>query len=292
MAVTLYHNGRTPGQLQFGLATFTEHYKASEAADVVLLDSGVPQQGDAHPDYPFMFVTDRHAQETGESACALDVIYMGCLADDGEGGPSLPPRQNSNGDAVQSASASKGIDGTQLSSPISVQFYAPTSKLSFLSYLGAGALGTVADPTEQIRIISVTIGDTAYSPTGPLASVVANFFRSLIIDTMESQEIVSDKYWQNGETKTNTLSGWIFSIASGDYILEYASGQNYVVGNTLTINDGMGHTAVLDVTSLGLNGSVLDWTVTSNSFDYSTTAPIYASGGSGSGAGFWAVHIP
>ena len=287
MAVTLYHVGRTPQSTQFGLDTFTEHYKANDAADVVLLDSGVPQRGDAHPDYAQMFVTERYITETGPSSSALDVTYMGTMT--GE----MPPSQEEDSDAVQSASSSKGVDGTILTSPITVEFYAPTKRLNFITYGAKGSLGTVADPTDEIRIIKVTAGDTSYAPTGALGDIVANFFTQQIVDTMSSPEIVSGQFWQNAEVKTKTLTGWIFSVESGDYIIMFAPGQGYTVGNSLTMTDGS-HTAVITVDSVGIGNSVLGFHATSNTFDYTTLGigPIYTSGGSGSGAAFYNYHIP
>lgn len=79
MSISLIHSGRTPASPQFNLDTFVEHYNAADAADVVLLDPSVPQRGDAHGDYPFMFVTDRRVAETGEKSSAIDVVYMGIM---------------------------------------------------------------------------------------------------------------------------------------------------------------------------------------------------------------------
>src|SRR6185295_10472251 len=97
MAVTLTLTGKRPGQPQFGLATFTKSFKCDAAADVVLVDPSVPQEGDPDATYPFMFVTDRYVTETGESASILDLAYMGCLTDDGEGNPILPTQKASSG---------------------------------------------------------------------------------------------------------------------------------------------------------------------------------------------------
>ncbi len=79
MPVTLTLIGKRPGQQQFGLDTFTEHYKCDVTADVVLTDGSVPAMGSVHPSYPFMFVTARYCSETSESASALDLTYMGVL---------------------------------------------------------------------------------------------------------------------------------------------------------------------------------------------------------------------
>src|SRR5258708_34001834 len=97
MAVTLTLTQKRPAQQQFGLDTFTVIYKCDATADAVLTDPTVPQMGSAHPDYEFMFVTGRPCYETGGSASELNLIYMGCLNGDGEGGPLLPTQQPSSG---------------------------------------------------------------------------------------------------------------------------------------------------------------------------------------------------
>ena len=136
MSIPLTHVGRTPGQTQFGLDTFTEHYRANEAADVVLADTTVPdtQMIAVHPDYPFMFVTARYVAETGEKASALDVTYSGCIRDSGgeDPTPALPSQQQNYGNPIQSQSSTRnGVSAT-------VNFYAKTSVLRFITYLDPG----------------------------------------------------------------------------------------------------------------------------------------------------------
>ncbi len=366
MAVTLTLTGKTPGQTQFGLDTFTEHYKCDVTADVVLTDGSVPAMGSVHPSYPFMFVTARYCSETSESASALDLTYMGVLggtcvitlndpgadyvAGDqvaiasgseiagivvdsvGGGGEiatfhvsfnnfttshtalaavniagsglgsgatfdvtatafALPPQQHISTQAVMSGTSSRGFDGTILTSPLSAQYYAPANKLQWITYGAPGAAGTASNPTSDIVPITVTLGDTTYSPTGVLATVINNFFTRLVVGALDTTEIVAGKFWQNGETRTLTLSPLIVSVAPGDYIIMYAPGSGYIVGNTLVINDGMGHSCSINVDSIGIGGSVVGFTPSSNTFDYTTPSPLSASGGSGSGAGFYNYHI-
>src|SRR5262252_1854643 len=150
MAIVLTHVGRTPGQSQFALDAFTEHYKANETADIVLTDASVPQRGDAHPDYRFMFVTDRRCVETGERASALDLVYTGCLKDTGGGTPLpvLPPFKHQDGDAVASASTStsSAIWPRLATSPATLQYYSPTSEVVAMSQDAAGTGITYPDP--------------------------------------------------------------------------------------------------------------------------------------------------
>src|SRR5258708_36102337 len=117
MATVLTLTGKRPGQQQFGLDTFTESYKCDATADVVLTDPTVAQMVSAHPDYPFMFVAARPCTETGESASVLDLIYMGCLTDDGAGNPPLPDQQDQHDTQIQSASSSRASTGGILTSP-------------------------------------------------------------------------------------------------------------------------------------------------------------------------------
>ena len=293
MAVTLYHVGRSPVQTQFGLDTFTEHYKANEAADAVITGDTTPdtQMAAVHPDYPFMFVTGRYCAETGPSASALDVTYTGCMRSS-EGEPALPSQQSEDSFAVQTATSGKGIDGTLLAGPITVEFYAPTKRLKFITYGSRGDLGTVGDPSDSIVIIKLTIGDTSYAATGAIPAIVANFFTQQIVDTMSSPEIVAGHFWENSEIKTKTLTPWIYTATSGEYLILYAPGSGYTVGNSITINDGMGHSANITVDAVGIGNSIVDFHATANTFDYTTDTPLFASGGSGSGAGFYNYHIP
>src|SRR5689334_15177144 len=135
MAVTLTLVGKTPGQPQFSLDTFTEHYKCDATADVVLTDLSVPQKGDVHPIYQFMFLTDRRCTETGERASALDLVYTGCLKDTGGETPApvLPPSKHKYGTAIQTAQSALPMQGLAPTSPLTLEFYAQTSELVFWS---------------------------------------------------------------------------------------------------------------------------------------------------------------
>src|SRR5258708_17951634 len=116
MATVLTLTGKRPGQQQFGLDTFTESYKCDATADVVLTDPTLAQMGSAHPDYPFMFVTAMPCSETGEIASVLDLIYTGCLTDDGVGNPTLPVQQDQHDTQIQSAASWRSITVVLLTS--------------------------------------------------------------------------------------------------------------------------------------------------------------------------------
>lgn len=129
MAVTLYHTDRRPSQSQYGLDVFVEIFKSNAAADLVQIDPSVPQRGDAHPDYPSMFVTDRYFNESGPSACAADITYMGTMTGD------LPPQKATTSGQVASATTNTSsiIYPATATNPASVQFYAIANTLSFIS---------------------------------------------------------------------------------------------------------------------------------------------------------------
>ncbi len=286
MAVTLTPRGKTPGQTQFGLDTFTEHYKCDATADVVLTDPGVPQIGAAHPDYAFMFITNRYCSETSESASALDLVYTGCLlsADDA---PVFPAFKRDNENAVQSASSSRGSDGTIALSPVSIQFYAPTNVYTYISIGAPGGL-TAADPVEDLTLIAITIGDTSLTPSS-VPDLVALFFQEQILETHNATEIVQNQYWLNVSRKIKSYVAFVLALTPGAYISLGAGGGSYFVGNTLTISAG-GETATMDIDTLGVGNSVGSFTVTSNTFTVPQTL-LTASGGSGSGARFNVIIV-
>jgi len=295
MSIILTHIGRTPTQPQFSLDIFTEHYKANETADIVLTDSSVPQKGDAHPSYAFMFVTDRHCIETGERASALDLVYTGCLKDDGEGNPVLPPAQHKYSNAVQTAQSGLGISGQVATSPFTLQFYAQTSELDFWSYNGIGALDTAPEPVADPIIIALTVGDASFSPldTG-IAIIIATFFQLRVTDTIEPQEIVAGKFWKNLERKTLYYGAPIFVAeiyADVNVIAIWNPGRDYTVSDSLTLTGG-GGSATIVVSTLGARDSITGFTISADTITSTDPVILTASGGSGSGAQFVCVKLP
>jgi hypothetical protein len=291
MAVTLILVGKTPGQTQFGLDTFTEHYKTGTTADLVLTDASVPQKGDAHPSYPFMFVTDRNCQESAELSSGLDLIYTGCLAES-DGAPVLPPQQQEFDTAVQSASSSRSAGGQTVTSPITVQYYAPSSNLSYISY---NAPGTASAPTPigEPVIMTITCGDATFSGASTPA-LIAGWFSILTVETSSSTEIVAGKFWANTARKMVIMSPFLVLLVSGGYLSMYSPGDGYTAGDILTVSSG-GESATIHVISVGAvwggGAGIMTWEQTANSFTVAYTA-LPASGGSGSGAAFNVFIIP
>ncbi len=282
MAVTLTLIGKTPGQQQFGLDTFTEHYKCDAAANVVLTDGSVPQIGSVHPSYSSMFVTARYCTETSESASALDLTYMGTLSG------SLPAQKHDTENAVQSAQSSLSSSGITATSPISIQFYAPTN---VLTYISAGAPGTdvADDPTEDVVAISVGVGDTSLTVSS-IPGLIEAFFQLQILETHNATEIVQGQYWLNTSRKIKSYVANIVSLSPGAYITLGASGSGYGVGNTLGISAG-GEGASMTIDTLGVGNSVASFTVTANTFTVAQNL-LLATGGSGSNARFNVIIIP
>lgn len=204
MAITLYHVGRRPGQPQYGLDTFTELWKANEAADVVSLDASVPQRGDAHPYYPSMFVTDRYFNESGENACALDIIYMGSMSGD------LPPQKATSGGQVDSSTTntSSAIFPATVTNPATVQYYAITNTLSFISDDPDDA-SEPEDPPEITSLIGWDLGfgfQPGYSFSA-LADFLLNeaFVQQIIEPPADVEPIVDGQFYQITKRKTRKL---------------------------------------------------------------------------------------
>ncbi len=278
MSVTLTLVGKTPGQTQFGLDTFTERYKCDASADVVLTDGSVPAMGSAHPDYDFMFVTARYCSETGESASALDLTYTGCLA--GEMDPTLPPTQGSTGNPIQSATSSFATTGVPLLTPISVEFYAAQNRLSYVSYSAEGV--TEADtPTADPKVKTVTFSGAGFAGIGAdsLAAIACSI---AVVATIDSNEIVAGQFWLNTALTIKYFIPATMNVnADGVYLGLTANGAGYTVGDTLTFTGGSG-AATATVTAILPNGGVAGWNVTSNTFTTSE-GTMSASGGTGSG---------
>lgn len=289
MAVTLTLTGKTPGQTQFGLDTFTEHYKCDATADVVLTDPSVPEMTEFHPDYPFMFVTARHCDETGEKASVLDLTYTGCIrsADDL---PALPSQQTQSDTQIQSASSSRSSGGSILTSPATIQFYSPSNVLTYVSFGGAGT-DSPAAPTGNPDVITWTVGDTSYT-IASLPELVSAFFSIQVLTTRQSTEIVPGQYWNNIVRSTMIYVPFIFDVPSGPFLSLYSPGDGYTIGDTLTCTVG-GESAVVVLTSVGgIQGTgILAWTVSSNTFTAQHFA-MFATGGTGSGGGFNVTIIP
>lgn len=292
MSVSLTLTGKSPINTQFGLDTFTEHYKCDATADVVLTDAGVPQMGSAHDDYPFMFVTGRPCQETGESASALDLVYTGCLTDDGDGNPILPTQQNSSDNQIQSATSSRSSTGGTLTSPATIQFYAPSTVLNYISFGSAGS-DQPPDPTGTPGIITWTVGDTSYSIGNLVSDLIDVFFTLQTNITSQSTEVVAGQFWQNTCRKALIYVPFIFDVPSGPFVTLASPGDGYSVSDSLSISSG-GESADITVLSVGgvIGGTgILSFSVGTDTFTVGHTL-LDASGGTGSGAKFNVMIIP
>ncbi len=293
MAVALTLTGKRPNNTQFGLDSFTEIYKCDATADVVLTDPSVPQLASAHPDYPFMFVTSRPCIESGESASALDLIYTGCLLDDGAGNPTLPTAKTDEQMSVQSVSSSKASNGFIMASPATLQYYSPSSVLTYFSYTAPGATSAPTPDTSPVPI-TLTISDTTYSPGGGIAEAINTLFSLQLISTIESTEIVAGKFWSNVARTNYMYSPFVFDLPSGPYLFLSIAGIDYSAGDTLGISSG-GESATIVVdtvgSTFGVGGGILSYHTTSNTFTTGHDS-LAASGGTGSGAAFGVFIVP
>ncbi len=214
MAVILTLRGKTPINTQFGLDVFTESYKCDATADVVLTDVGVPQMGDEHPDYPFMFVTSRYCSETGESASSLDLVYTGSMTDDGDGGPNIPtPKATTAG---QVASSSTNTDATiypaLTTNPLTLQFYAITNTLSyFTDNVDDPDAPEPDDPPEVTgdQVITWDFG-FGYQPALNYPDLIIYLLTIAYVQGINEpppivEPIVFGQFWQVTKQKTRTL---------------------------------------------------------------------------------------
>ncbi len=184
-----------PTRTPFGLDQLRRSYKTSLSAEAAL--AAAPAVGTADEVFPFMFLMPVTSPESSESATRIDLLYMGCMS--GGDSPTLPDQKHDTNNAVQSASSSKGNNGLTLTSPATIQFYAPTSILTYFSF-GAPGTAVATDPTGDLTIISTTIGDATFS-AGSIGALVGAFFQSQILETHQATEIVPGKYWQNVSRK-------------------------------------------------------------------------------------------
>ncbi len=272
----------TPSKTPFGLDQLMRTFKTSLSAESAI--AAAPAVGTVDETFPFMFLMPISAPESSESATKIDLVYMGCLMDDGEGGPLLPDQKHDSDDAVQSATSSKGNAGQTATPPITVQFYAPTNSLTYFSYLAAGS-AVAADPSADIKVITLTIADlTLFVGDGTANGILTAFFSVQIIETHQSTEVVPGKFWQNTSKKVKSYSPFIVSLTPGPYMVIHFVGTGYTVGNTLTVTAG-GESASCTVDTVGGSGNVEGYTVTSDTFTV-VQANLSATGGSGSGASF------
>jgi hypothetical protein len=272
----------TPSKTPFGLDQLSREYKTALSAEAAI--AAAPAVGTADEVFPNMFLMPISTPETAESATRIDLLYMGCLAG-AEGSPTLPDQKHDSDNAVQSASSSSGPNGP-IPSPITIQFYAPTSTLTYFSYLAPGTT-PADDPTAPLVIININAGTSNF--TGGSVSSLLGYFNPQILGVMQATEIVPGKYWQNVARKTKSYTAFQVNLPPGTAIVSlYNPGINYVAGDTLTISSG-GESATIDVITVGSifgdGGGILSFSVSANSFTASHTA-LAASGGSGTTAGF------
>ncbi len=211
MAVILTLTGKTPSNTQFGLDTFTEHYKCDATADIVLTDLSVPAIGSAHAfPYQFMFVTSRYCSETGESASALDLVYTGCLTDDGDGNPILPTQKATTAGQVASATTntSSAIFPSTATNPATVTFYAITNTLSFFTTDVADA----SEPDDPPEITSLITWDLGFGVQPGLSNpdlitflLTEAFVQAIIEPPAQVDPIVFGQFYQITKQKTRTL---------------------------------------------------------------------------------------
>lgn len=208
----------------------------------------------------------------------------------------LPPRKSESSDSVLSATSSRGRTGTPPSAPLSVQYYGPTNVLSWITRDAKGIKGTCPDPEGDAGIITVTLGDAVFDPGSlDINIIVANFFTQSIIGTLKSTQLITTDaggdtgYWLNVERKTKVFQPFIINVTPGFYPIPFSIGQNYQIGDVISINSG--GVCTMQVTALWTNGGILGSIITGNSMSRASETPITAIGGHGSGAQFTVIQV-
>ncbi len=277
-----------PSRTPFGLDQLRRTFKTSLSAAAAI--AAAPAVGTVDETFPFMFLMPINAPESAESATRIDLVYQGCMA--GDESPTLPDQKHDSGNAVQSASSSKASTGGTMTSPATIQYYAPSNTLTYFTFGAAGT--TPADtPAATPTVITWTVGDTSYSIGNLVSDLIDVFFSLQINQTITSTEVVPGQYWQNVATTTVTYVPFIFDVPSGPLVTLASPGDGYHVGDSLSISSG-GEGATITVLTVGgiLGGSgILSFSVSANTFTVAHTL-LPASGGFGTGAKFNVTIIP
>lgn len=231
-----------------------------------------------------MFLTGWNVSDSNKQYPTVTQEYLGAK------GGVLPPGKTDYDDQVQSASSSRSA-GTVLSSPLTVQYYAPSTIYSWITAGGPGSINdvTIPDPSNDLRIITLSCGDTTFSGGPIIDEQVALYFTQQVVSTFSSMELVRDaRYYQNQVRKTRVYTPWMFNLTAGAYLTLYTPGSGYSVGDILTIHgtSGYGTVRVESVGSIfGHGNGIITYTQLSATFTAAETA-LPAEGGSGSGAKF------
>lgn len=210
----------------------------------------------------------------------VELLYLGPK------GGVLPAKKHNDDDTVQSASSKMASSGLVLPEAVTIQYYAPTSVLSYMDNQAAG-ISIADDPQGNPRVNTMTSGDATFFVTGVVQDWVDLLFVPQIIKTMQNEEVLPGKFWMHVSRKTKIYSPFIFTFPSGPQILLYNPGNGYQVGDNLSISAD-GETATMEVTSAGAiwdGTGIIAWDVLTNTFTQNHDA-LPAFGGSGSGAGF------
>ena len=163
----------------------------------------------------FQFAPDQHKQFP-----LVEHTYIG------RKGGVLPPGQHEDFDQVLSASSqSSSLSWLIINIPVDIQFYAPTTRLTWISNM-EGQPGPNSPlpsvPNGDIRIISARWGN---NPN--IAALVGNntllnlAFSEIVIHTTRSIEMVPAKYWKNTYDITKTLIPFIVNPPDGDLHLDF-----------------------------------------------------------------------
>lgn len=199
-----------PSKTPFGLDQLRRSYKTALSAEEAI--AAAPAVGDADEVFPFMFLMPISTPESAESATHIDLVYQGCIADDGgePAAPILPAIKHSLSDAVASATTytSSAIFPAVATVPGSLEYHAHTSIIVIFSVADTSS-EVCPDPAAVTvdDLITWTLAATqpASSFSGIAAWLLANAFVQRVIETITSDEVVPGHYWQITKRKITQL---------------------------------------------------------------------------------------
>jgi len=201
----------------------------------------------------------------------------------GKKGGTLPPQKREFDGSIDSATSKRGNTNIILAEGATVQYYAPTSVLSYITRTNPGT-DRLVDPPGDPEIRFVTFGDASYTiDTIGIRELVNRFFLTqLVSPPIKSTEVVPGQYWQNVARKSKIYTPYIFDLTAGFYPIAFSGGSGYQLNDVISINSG--GTCTMRVEGIWTNGAITSTIIQSNSMSRASETPINATGGHGHGA--------
>jgi hypothetical protein len=168
------------------------------------------------------------------------------------------------------------LSATNAAGSITVQYYAPRTALTWISREKGvlGPSGEAEDPSGIPRVISVVFAPAQLISNPALIDLIlVNNFSQQIVSTIHSEELVSEQYWLNTQTKTMSLISYSTSTPDGSMHIQF----QMMIRND-DVSDGfviyLGNASSQNVCGVWHDGST--WQIHSHNgpTDYDTTIPV------------------